>query len=168
MTALDDARDALAASQDEYDDQAVLTLDYALRALIAEHERLIAPPTEYRCPACGHWCVPVDDGGWICSKRGGCGSEWTSGGFDVAADASDEREALMDAINEGDLCTICYNGSLAKAADAILAAGFRRQGPITDAEVDAAERLLKGCMLTFATSYRDAARMTLEAARGAS
>lgn len=121
---------------------------------------------EYRCPACGHWCVPVDDGGWICSKRGGCGSEWTSGGFDVAADASDEREALMDAINEGDLCTICYNGSLAKAADAILAAGFRRQGPITDAQVDRADEV-------FWKHYSEdeqawsAMRAALEAARSA-
>lgn len=30
----------------------------------------------YRCPACGHWCVPADGYGWICAKRGGCGNEY--------------------------------------------------------------------------------------------
>lgn len=30
----------------------------------------------FRCPACGHWCNVADGYGWICSKRGGCGSEW--------------------------------------------------------------------------------------------
>jgi hypothetical protein len=33
----------------------------------------------FKCPACGHWCVRYDDDlapGWVCSKRGGCGSEW--------------------------------------------------------------------------------------------
>lgn len=36
-------------------------------------------PERKRCSACGHWCVPYDDDiqpGFICSKRGGCGSEW--------------------------------------------------------------------------------------------
>lgn len=31
---------------------------------------------KYRCAVCRHWCNPVDDGGWICDKRGGCGAEW--------------------------------------------------------------------------------------------
>jgi DNA-directed RNA polymerase subunit RPC12/RpoP len=32
--------------------------------------------TRFRCPACGHWCNIADGYGWICNKRGGCGSEW--------------------------------------------------------------------------------------------
>lgn len=32
--------------------------------------------TRFRCPACGHWCNWVDGYGWICDRRGGCGSEW--------------------------------------------------------------------------------------------
>lgn len=40
----------------------------------------------FRCPACGHWCRWVDDA-WVCSKRGGCGAEYTPDG--PAEDAQD-------------------------------------------------------------------------------
>lgn len=29
-----------------------------------------------RCPVCGHWLDGADGYGWVCSRRGGCGSEW--------------------------------------------------------------------------------------------
>ena len=44
----------------------------------------------FRCPACGHWCNVADGYGWICDKRGGCGSEWG----DMAADDADPHRVL--------------------------------------------------------------------------
>lgn len=40
----------------------------------------------FRCPVCGHWCNPVDFYGWICSRRGGCGSEWPDEDLDLPAE----------------------------------------------------------------------------------
>jgi hypothetical protein len=105
MTAIEDARAALAHWDDVYDltkpEVVGQRLANALGALIAEHEHLTAPPTD------------------------------------------DEREALADvwAVEHGGSGQPDRHVRVGyPLADAVLAAGFRRQGPITDAK-----RLDCGC-----------------------
>jgi len=45
-------------------------------SLGADHPGTKSEADNFRCAVCGHLCNPVDGGGWICDKRGGCGSEW--------------------------------------------------------------------------------------------
>lgn len=137
MTALDDARAALARLDDPKHGRDWSGWDYAadlekaIRPLIAEHEHLTTPPTD------------------------------------------DEREALAEILYpffvRGDGL---HDVVIAEQAlDAILAAGFRRQGPITDAQVEAAWRAGAAVLGDYEPpGGRDlrAMRAALEAARDAS
>jgi hypothetical protein len=55
---------------------------------------MTAAEERYRCPVCGHWCNPDGTGGWICSKRRGCGSEWPSDWPGVSDDGAEQSSTL--------------------------------------------------------------------------
>lgn len=102
------------------------TAPAALRALIAEHERLTAPPTD------------------------------------------DEREALARLLRGdvgiGGMPWETVADAYRKSADRAIAAGFRRQGPITDAYVDAVFQGIRNGV-AWRPLGRDEVRAALEAAR---
>jgi hypothetical protein len=56
---------------------------------------------------------------------------------------ADEREALADIIDDTLQSLSDTSGACYKVSDAVLAAGFRRQGPITDAQVRAVAEALE-------------------------
>jgi hypothetical protein len=103
MSALDDARTRIIAKLDRIPDSDAVTLDKAdVRALIAEHERLTAPPTD--------------------------------------VERSMLEATISDALFDWDGDT----RPAGRITEYVLAAGFRRQGPITDAQVEAAAEALWG------------------------
>jgi hypothetical protein len=122
MTALEDARAALAGLDDPNHGRDwsgwdyVLYLEKPLRALADEYERVTTPPTE------------------------------------------DEREVLRRILFDDRTFR-----TTEQIVDGILAAGFRRPGPVTDAEVEAA---LRAWMNADTPSSEDAMRAALDAARG--
>lgn len=92
---------------------------------------------------------------------------------------ADEREALARVLHADDvkhgrafsdfaLMNEYAIGWYFDNADAILAAGFRRQGPITDAQIDAALVAWYGVNARWNWIARDGMRAALEAARSTS
>jgi hypothetical protein len=115
MTALDDARAARAKfdnAEMKWDDSPVV-LRNALDALIAEHERLTAPPTDDEREALGRRVREV----WV---------EWAQEQAEPKPSWLVPWDELGPADREVDM----------RIGEAL--AGFRRQGPITDAQVEAA------------------------------
>lgn len=128
-------------------------------------------PAEPFCADCSGPYLTKDSESnrWLEEQYGG---HWDTCPNRVESVPADEREALAELI-EGVGLGLYLPGSHGhdyinpgKAADAIIAAGFRRQGPITDAQVEAAWSVLE--LETVGHYTRANMRAALEAARDAS
>ncbi|MDR7189759.1 hypothetical protein J2Y46_002585 [Microbacterium sp. BE35] len=154
MTAIEDARAALA----DWDNEGRILpshLARALRALLVEHERTVAsdecgwcgancncPDRSIKAPIAvlGHRYTPDDEGNcWTCGNH----REWREHRAEtIAPPTDDEREALItDLIRSAVRVPTTYANpvdmdDLRRVLRDAYAAGSRRQGPITDAQVD--------------------------------
>ena len=206
MTALEDARAALAHHEECGCHESADRLADALRALIAEHERVVAARDEVqeKIAYLRRNCMGLPEQE-LRQKIGAVGeAEWKLGYYwntlvreerDRATRAEvaqreaeheierltapptdDERHALEVAVREALGLTATTLG-VRRVVDSLVDAGFRRQGPITDAELEAAAKSLSSLSddewaevghQEHMKFYWVAARQALEAARDAS
>lgn len=152
MTAIEDARALATRLEDPTSRWGDTDAARVVRALIAEYERLTAPPTDDEREALEEWSFEHRP---ILSMRDGS----------IASCKCMDR-VFITGQEDWDQ----------HIADAILASGFRRQGPVTDAQVEAAARVFYESQTGSADGFNGSlyryawermARAALEAAREA-